>query len=111
MIEVHCRTALDLRGEVWPTMLPEVPRVGDHIQSATKRGEFKLELEVVRVTWRHRKDDTDFGHDRWYAHVELHMTSFHKGLPCSKGAGSVGSIRAFYEWYAPIVGTTASAFI
>lgn len=102
---VHCRTNLDLANEKWPTDMPVVPNVGDHIQSKTKWGVFQLTLKVVRVTWKY-SDYYD-----WYPEIELHMTDFQCGLPCSKGKDCTGSIRAFYEWYAPLIGRSVSSFI
>lgn len=48
-----------------------MPAVGDLIQSATeRRNGIRLELCVVRVTWRYRED----GHFReWYPEIELHL--------------------------------------
>lgn len=106
MIEVYCRTNLDLRGEQWPEELPEVPRVGDRVQSRTKHGQFQLELEVCAVTWRYGEFQK-----RWYAEVELHMSSFHRGLRSKDPEVAQGSIKAFYEWYAPAIGSHVSAFI
>ena len=113
MIEVLCRTNLDLSWEKWPDELPAVPRVGDRIVSATEHsrgsGRFQLELEVVSVTWRPR---TRPGRPlEWIPHVELHMTSWHRQLPSKHGADATGSIAAFYEWYAPLVGRSVGAFI
>ena len=109
MIEVTCRTNLDLFNEKWPRELPAVPRVGDHIASATKhRDGFRLTLQVVQVTYEPTRVR---GFDEWEVVVELHMTRTQRELPCSKGEQSRGSILAFYEWYAPKVGTTVSSFI
>jgi len=94
VIEVQCRTNLDLRGEAWPTKLPAVPRVGELIQSSTKWNEvFQLRLKVVAITWRQ-----NHSHD-WSVLVELH------------DAADVRSIKEFYEWYAPLIGTSPSTFI
>lgn len=107
MIEVHCRTNLDLRGETWPTELPAVPNVGDRIQSATKHHDFQLQLEVCAVTWKSYNNGT-----RWYPEIELHMTSFQRSLPTPAGSkAEKGSIVAFYHWYAPLVGSIPGAFI
>ena len=114
MIKVHCRTNLDLRGEQWPSDMPAIPRVGERIQSMTKWGTFQLTLEVVAVTWEHSiVHDWDINKEAkvWVPSIELHMTSFHRGLPCRSGKGETGSIRAFYEWYAPLVGRDVSSFI
>lgn len=109
-MQVTCRTNLDLRGEQWPTELPAAPHVGDHIQSATKHGNFQLELQVCRVTWKQHS----LGRG-WYPEIELHMTDWQHKLPCKERPNGCdcadGSICAFYHWYAPLVGTTASAFI
>lgn len=104
MIPVVCRTNLDLSGEKWPDRLPVVPRVGDRIASAVMHGSFQLELEVVAVTWRPIYDRG------WVPYVELHMTSWQRSL-LPRTVGEPGSIRAFYEWYAPLVGRTVSSFI
>lgn len=106
---VVCHTNLDLRGEKWPDCLDSLPRVGDIIQSATERnGGFHLELEVCRVVWKHHKSVNE-----WIPHIELHMTSWQKQLtsPDDEWGKSPGSIRAFYHWYAPLVGTSVHYFI
>lgn len=106
MINVICHTNLDLRGERWPDKLSCVPRVGDVIESATRWGVFSLTLKVVSITYiciRHE--------NIWIPKIELHMTDFQCRLECSKGEQSRGSITAFYEWYAPLVGSRVSAFI
>jgi len=114
MIEVLCRTNLDLSWEKWPDELPAVPRVGDRIVSATEHprnggGKFQLELEVVSVTWKPR---TRPGRPlEWIPHVELHMTSWQRMLPSKREDAATGSIYAFYEWYAPLVGRSVGAFI
>lgn len=105
IIEVHCRTNLDLRGEVWPRHFPCVPRIGERVQSSTKHQcGFQLELEVCMVTYKK-------GYFGAYAEVELHFTSLHRNLPSRKEGVEKGSIRAFYEWYAAAIGVHESAFI
>jgi hypothetical protein len=107
MIEVRCRTNLDLRGEQWPTELPAVPRVGERIQSKTKHNNnFRLQLEVCAMTWEYNEFSGNY-----VPNIELHMTSFHRGLPAKKEGAATGSMWAFYEWYAPLVGTTVHAFL
>lgn len=110
MIRVVCHTNLDLHNEVWPTYLPAIPHVGDLIESKSIRtNEFRLILQVVAIAWRHIKDS-----DSWHPYVELHMTDWQRKLPCSLTTlerNCDGSIRAFYEWYAPNVGISVSAFI
>lgn len=106
MFRVNCHTNLDLHNEQWPTELPAIPRVGDLIESATKHGNFRLRLQVVSVTWEFQ-DMTGV----WIPHIELHMTDFHKLLPSRKEGAANGSIYAFYEWYAPLVGSSVSAFV
>lgn len=112
---VHCRTNLDLNNETWPDEMPAVPNVGDHIQSATKWDIFQLTLKVVRITWKQINDRYPNSNSNtgvyWYPEIELHMTNFHSQLPCSKGPDCKGSIRAFYEWYAPLIGRRVSDFI
>lgn len=108
---VYCRTNLDLANEEWPTNMPAVPNVGDHIQSAVKHGVFQLTLEVVRVTWKQTNSGYSNSGNYWYPEIELHMTDFQRGLPCSKGNDCKGSILAFYEWYAPLVGRNVRDFI
>lgn len=104
-----CSTNLDLRGESWPNILPALPRVGDRIQSATKHRSFQLELEVHRVTF---KQITMYNQSKeWIPEIELHMTSFHKMLISKDPNAATGSITAFYEWYAPLVGSYVGAFI
>lgn len=100
MVQVACRTNLDFFGEQWPDWLPAVPRVGERVASKSRWGDFRLELEVVAVTWAEGEPPT----------IELHMTSFQRSLPSRSGA-EPGSIRAFYEWYAPLVGQSVSSFI
>lgn len=105
MINIMCHTNLDLSNERWPDKLPTMPAVGDEIESATRwKDGFRLTLQVVKVRWSYNSRCGE-----WYPQVELHMTNFQKMLPCSSGAA--GSIRAFYEWYAPKVGKTVSSFI
>lgn len=113
MISVHCHTNLDLAGERWPTKFPAVPRIGDTIASATTSGSFRLELKVVAVRWEiiAMKWDCDGVTEVVSPHVELHMTDFHRSLPCSIRESGRGSIRAFYEWYAPLVGKSVASFI
>lgn len=118
-MKVYCHTNLDLRGESWPTELPALPRVGDRIESGTIHpsahsgtGRFILELEVCSVSWECRRSDGD--RKEWVPRIELHMTSHHRRLRPAPHRGPEvceGSITAFYDWYAPLVGTTASAFI
>lgn len=50
-MKVVCRTNLDLFNESWPKELPAIPSVGHTIESKTKHGNFRLELQVVAVTW------------------------------------------------------------
>jgi hypothetical protein len=113
-MQVICRTNLDLRGESWPNELPAVPNVGDHVRSATKHGTFQLELQVVRVTWKEITDPLILMKE-WVPEIELHMTNWQQQIICAAHPDgckcSKGSICAFYHWYAPLVGTTASAFI
>lgn len=94
MIQIYCKTNLDLpHCEKWPKELPSLPRVGDHIESGHKwPNGFVLRLRVWDVTWEH--------HDgQWVPRVELHMP------------GLFNSIRSFYEWYAPCIGKSVSAFL
>lgn len=58
MIEVFFRTNLDVQREVWPTLVPALPRVGDYVTS--KQG---LELQVCRVTFEYDRRPT----------IELHL--------------------------------------
>jgi hypothetical protein len=109
MIRVYCFTNLDLANERWPGYLPSIPLVGDEIESATTHGEFRsfrLCLQVVAVRWQHSVSD-----DTWTPSVELHMTEWQKRRPSLSGRGEIGGIIAFYEWYAPLVGRSASSFI
>ena len=93
MIPIAYKTNLDLR-EVWPTSLPQVPNVGDYIESELVwRNGFKLRLQVVSVTWV-----KSFG--EWKPEIELHIPK-HRNM----------SITSFYEWYAPLIGKSVSAFI
>ncbi len=105
-MKVLCRTNLDVFNEKWPTELPALPNIGDSIESKTKHGSFMLQLEVIKITWRH-----DFtGDGSYYPQIELHMTNWQRSLRSRSGA-SDGSIIAFYEWYAPLVGRSVSSFI
>lgn len=106
-MRVHCRTNLDLSGEHWPEDMPAVPHVGHRIQSTTYwPGGFQLELEVVAVTWQNQappwavNTDSVHLHWSWAPVIELHIPR------CP-----VRSLREFYEWYAPLVGRSVSAFI
>jgi len=92
MINVNLRTSLDIT-EVWPQKLPEVPRVGDFVQSSVRHKDgFQLTLKVVSVTWKL------ISNDRWEPFIELHTINRE-------------SISEFYKWYAPLVGKSVSAFI
>jgi hypothetical protein len=96
MITIYCKTNLDLSTEKWPTKLPSVPNVGDFIQSAQVwDNDFQLRLEVYSVTWVYLKRIED-----WVVTVELHIPKQYKF-----------SITDFYNWYAPKVGCSVSAFI
>lgn len=93
MIQVQCRTNLDLNNERWPTELPAVPRVGDRVESSQVwPGGFSLSLEVVSVRWRFA------GAGQWIPEIELNT---------ERGQ----SISQFYHWYAPKVGSHPGAFI
>ena len=98
-----------MRREIWPEYLPELPRVGDHIQSAQHYrgrrekltgelidGERSLELVVVRVTIKDDKNWRQFGdtpnESNWYAEVELHLPKNH-----------FEHISAFEKWYNSLV--------
>lgn len=109
MIHIVCRTNLDLASERWPDRIPAVPRVGDRIASATKWGDFQLELEVVEVMWRPIYSP-ETRKAEWMPYIELHMTSWQRSLP-SRSSAERGSIRAFFEWYAPLVGRSVGSFI
>lgn len=114
-ISVVCRTNMDLHSEEWPKALPAIPAVGTEIESktihTTARGQFQLKLQVIRVTYRVKRANAIYsaGLSEWYPEIELGLTSFQQMLPASKGAA--GSLLAFYEWYAPLVGSSVSAFI
>jgi len=112
MIPVICKTNLDLAREIWPVQMPAVPNVGDHLRSAQVwPGGFQLELAVCRVTWV-RNADNAFNHPgEWIPHIEMHMTKTQHMLPPKEGDAAVGSITAFYQWYAPLVGKSVGAFI
>lgn len=105
---ISCRTNLDLHNERWPYVdMPGPPPVGTEVQSKTVHsGGFQLSLEVVSVTMKY----SDI--HGWYYSVELHMTERQRHLrPKSNKNAAVGSITAFYDWYAPLVGKTPGAFI
>lgn len=107
MLRVVCHTNLDLSHEEWATTMPCVPAVGHTIVSRTvhDRG-FQLELRVTAIEWKY-----DSILKEWVPKIELHMTDWQCRLPASREGAAVGSIVAFYEWYAPKVGRTVSAFI
>lgn len=117
-MKVVCRTSLDLENERWPDELSAVPSVGDYIESSTvHRNGFRLELKVVRVTW---KNITLYNHydgkeeKKYIPHIELHMTDYHARLIPDEDRfpdACQGSITAFYCWYAPNVGRSVGAFI
>lgn len=101
------KTNLDLCNEQWPVDFPVIPRVGELVQSKTKHDSgFRLSLQVVRVEYEF--NDIAFG---WIPVVELHLSNFHKGLGSHREGVPIGSITAFYEWYAPLVGKPVSDFI
>ena len=104
MINLVCRTNLDLANERWPKKLPAVPAVGDLIRSCVKHDGFQLMLEVVRVRWKDNyHDDPErpaHSYTYWYPEIEL-------GIPKE----AYGSTTEFYEWYAPKVGRSVSDFI
>lgn len=113
-MRVKCQTNLDLNDEQWPDELPSVPRVGEVIQSATVwPNRFQLELQVVGVTWK--KSGGLWCPGEWVPVIELHMASWQRKIVCANRANGCdcadGSICAFYHWYAPAVGRSASAFI
>ena len=109
MIQIRCKTNLDLRHEKWPTELPCRPMVGDYIESLTQHPQFardkdgfllndgmpthyqSLTLKVVSVTFIQTKG-------KKILEVELHD-------------GRNRSLRDFYAYYAPMVGTYPGAFI
>jgi len=115
-VKVRCHVSLDLRGEEWPSELPCCPRVGDNIQSATRWGDFQLELEVTSITWKKIKLWEYHGAEEiWIPYIELGMTLWQRGLMCRRSDQGCrcrpGSVTAFYEWYAPLVGRTVGSFI
>lgn len=131
-MKIYCRTNLDLcPAEKWPEELPEVPRVGDLIESgyvwlyyhttttcqslrlAYQRGEIsanyqegphkgRLELAVVRVTWVHQLEGLPFDSS---LHRWIPQVELH--LPPNRYA----NLRDFYEWYGMITGRGVHAFI
>jgi hypothetical protein len=105
-MRVHCHTNLDLSNEQWPTELPAVPNTGDHIVSRTKHDRFQLELQVCRVRWEYSEH-----YKEYIPTIELHMSDWMKRLPAKKPGAADGSIQAFYEWYAPLVGRSVGAFL
>ena len=114
-MKVRCHTNLDLvNAEYWPTELPAVPMVGDLITSGyTHSGGFKLDLQVVCITWEPIPGDYP-GSLQWYPVIELHMTDFQRRMPPKDNHGGKvadGSITAFYQWYAPLVGRSVGSFI
>ncbi len=96
MIIVRCHTNLDLVGEKWPHEMPAIPAIGHNIKSRTIWLDgFQLVLEVVDVTWEY-----NILHEGYIANIELH-------IPKNKQM----NITQFYNWYAPKVGKSPSAFI
>ncbi len=110
-MKVICHTNLDLYHEVWPSDLPALPRVGDIIESGTTRRNFRLELQVYSVTFIYVERPLHVDGPMWVPKIELHMCDWMKRLPAKKDGASPGSITAFYEWYAPLVGKSVSSFI
>lgn len=99
-IPIHCHSALDLRGETWPTSLAFRPMVGDLIKSQTERSDgFRLQLVVTKVTIVTPSDKDDQKHIRGergirsadYLLVELHVPHPFK------------SVQEFQEWYATVL--------
>lgn len=114
MIKVFCRTNLDLHNEVWPDELPALPNISDYITSRTKHGIFQLQLQVCRITWEYHESTWGDNEPGWYPNIELHMTEFQRGIYPKDNQGRTvapGSITAFYQWYAPLVGRTVGSFI
>lgn len=106
MIDVMCHSNLNLHIERWPNRLACLPHVGDEIVSAMRHGHFQLSLQVVKIRFEYSSS-----HGDWIPHIELHMTDFQRRMPSKSGQGAAGSITAFYEWYAPLVGKSVSWFI
>lgn len=103
--DVICKTNLDLRHEVWPSKFRGIPRVGDRVESLTVHDNgFRLTLEVVSVAW---KASTEYTHGAGMVVIESHgsypVIELHDPMK--------RSIVDFYEWYAPLVGTSVSSFI
>jgi hypothetical protein len=97
-IKIKFKTNLDLFQESWPDALPAIPVVGDLIFSGTLREGRSLCLQVHTVRWLPLPDSLGF--QEWTPEIELHLVS-----------DRWGSIRAFYEWYAPFCGQSVGAFI
>ena len=114
-MKIRCRTNLDLFNEKWPTekQLKYVPKIGEQIESLTDHPQYKknkngisiggrpthfftLKLEVCSVTY---KKYDEYGSE-YFIEIELHIP---KNRPWS--------ILDFYNWYAPLVGKSKSAFI
>ena len=102
-MKIRCHTNLDLFNEQWPEDLPILPRVGDHIESATEWTlggmKCKLQLAVVRVTWEHSRDIYHY-QNNWIPRIELH-------LPPHR----FENLIEFYAWYGEITGKGKSFFI
>jgi hypothetical protein len=108
MIKVNCFTNLDLSlREDWPKEMVAIPSVGHEIVSRCVHvGGFSLVLQVVAIRWKYNEF-----HHTYVPEIELGMTEWQKRIqPVSKDA-AVGSMIAFYEWYAPKVGRTVGSFI
>ena len=100
MIKVYCHTNLDDVGrEDWPTELPEVPRVGDEIESGTLHKSsnivaqgIRVRLKVTSITWECIDNGAYGTRHVWRPCVELHLPSNFK------------SVNHFQCWYDHIRG-------
>jgi hypothetical protein len=81
--------------ERWPTELPETPKVGQLIDSATRHGaHFRLALRVVEVKWTYAESTRTWSPEVWLSVPRENQ-----------------SIHDFFHWYAPMVGKPVGAFI
>jgi len=92
-MKVHCRTNLDLRGEEWPTEMPALPNIGDHIVSAVERKGVHLRLKVCQITWQAKLVDRYTNASKvWIPEIELGLTSQFK------------CVSHFTAWYDKLCG-------
>jgi hypothetical protein len=108
-MKIRCHTNLDLeRCEAWPTDLPEIPRVGDYIESSFRWKEeqldCRLQLAVCAVTW-------EFCENQWDAAFSKSCTSWEPRVELHLPPHRFENLTGFYEWYGRVTGKGKSAYI